>query len=138
MSKFKKKNIVRYKTCWFEFEQNKRRAKSLEKNLHQKKPKKKKKKKRKMSVVWDSDEDSLGADKDYVIKEEGENIPLDDSENKEKNENEYKKECLIKIITKRINKENFNLLKKYFYKLKEIKYEIKNKEQNIIKESDIY
>ena len=59
-------------------------------------------------------------------------------ENKEKNENEYKKECLIKIITKRINKENFNLLKKYFNKLKEIKYEIKNKEQNIIKESDIF
>ena len=87
MSKFKKKNIVRYKTCWFEFEQNKRRAKSLEKNLHQKKPKKKKKKKRKMSVVWDSDEDSLGADKDYVIKEEGENIPLDDSEDNENNEN---------------------------------------------------
>ena len=87
MSKFKKKNIVRYKTCWFEFEQNKRRAKSLEKNLHQKKPKKKKKKKRKMSVVWDSDEDSLGADKDYVIKEEGENIPLDDNDDSEDNEN---------------------------------------------------
>ena len=87
MSKFKKKNIVRYKTCWFEFEQNKRRAKSLEKNLHQKKPKKKKKKKRKMSVVWDSDEDSLGADKGYVIKEEGENIPLDDNDDSEDNEN---------------------------------------------------
>ena len=87
MSKFKKKNIVRYKTCWFEFEQNKRRAKSLEKNLHQKKPKKKKKKKRKMSVVWDSDEDSLGANKGYVIKEEGENIPLDDNDDSEDNEN---------------------------------------------------
>jgi len=59
-------------------------------------------------------------------------------ENKEKNENEYKKECLIKIITKRIKKENFNLLKKYFYKLKEIKYEIINEEPNIIKESDIF
>ena len=59
-------------------------------------------------------------------------------ENKEKSEKEYKKECLIKIITKIINRENLKLLKKYFDKLKEEKNEIPTEEQNIIKESDLF
>ena len=57
-------------------------------------------------------------------------------ENKEKNEKKNKKEFLNKIITKIINKENLNLLKKYFNKLKEEKNEIPNEEPNIRKEFD--
>ena len=49
-----------------------------------------KKEKRKTSNVWDDDddldEDSLGANKNYVIKEEGENINLDDDFNEEEEE----------------------------------------------------
>ena len=58
-------------------------------------------------------------------------------ENKEKSEKEYKKESLIKIITKIINKEKFNLLKRYFNKLKEEKNEILFEEKIKIKESDL-
>ena len=58
-------------------------------------------------------------------------------ENKEKSEKEYKKDYLIKIITKINNKENFNLLKKYFNKLKEVKKEIPNEVKNIIEESEL-
>ena len=156
MLKFKKKNIVRYNTCWFEFEfdQNnisKKRIRSISfdknynenksdeiklnkyfeqkipekhkrknsvicdgdkeknskkicyeeekekekiktkktvKSMKQRKPKKEK---RKTSNVWDDDdddldEDSLGANKNYVIKEEGENINLDDDFNEEEEE----------------------------------------------------
>ena len=157
MSKFKKKNIVRYKTCWFEFAQNdsiKRRERSIsfddkneklkedkkmnkntkskfiQKNniifekIREKETKRKAsvisdrnknkiifedkeeeikkkvtikkeennhiiKKNKKTSMVWDDDEDSddsLGANKNFVIKEEGENIKLDD--NNEFNEEE--------------------------------------------------
>jgi hypothetical protein len=153
MSKFKKKNIVRYKTCWFEFAQNdtikkRERAASFDENYidnkedskinEQKaqenkqvifekinikinkrkntviydrskdndiihfedeeemgiekkeskkiKPKEKnriiKPEKRRTSNIWDDDEDysddSLGADKNYIIREEGKKINLDD------------------------------------------------------------
>ena len=148
MSKFKKKNIVRYKTCWFEFPQNdiinkRERAVSFDENnkedskinkqkssekklifekinikenrrkntviyyinnlsegndisFEEKKEERKeekaenkikkhkfsKKKKRRTSNIWDDDEDysddSLGADKNYIIKEEGKDINLDD------------------------------------------------------------
>ena len=135
MLKFKKKNIVRYKTCWFEFNQKRvkkkrERAMSLEEryspsidfnnnflekgekkiknrlNKHLKTPLERiqsiskelklaekqnnaqKNKKRKKSIIWDSDDeesdaDSLGANKNYAIKEEGEDnyINLDDDEN---------------------------------------------------------
>ena len=142
MLKFKKKNIVRYKTCWFEFNQERikkkrERAMSLEqrntptnnfknnyleegeKNIknnlkkHLKTPleriqsiskelklaqnynqnynQKKTQNTRKKSVIWDSDEeesdaDSLGANKNYAIKEEGEDkyINLEDNENDNK------------------------------------------------------
>ena len=164
MSKFKKKNIVRYKTCWFEFAQNdtinkiKKRERSASFDLKNKKEKMKaknkinknilpkisedngiifeelkekkvkrkgtvidgrsrdgdifeekeeeikienaktkitkdkttKKKKPKTSMIWDDDEesdDSLGANKNYVIKEEGKNIPLDDFNDEEGEEN---------------------------------------------------
>jgi serine/threonine protein kinase len=133
MLKFKKKNIVRYKTCWFEFKQKKAkkkrdRAMSLEqrytpgidfKNDNPSKGNKKfknrlknylktsleriqsiskeiklaekqnnaqKNRNRKSSIIWDeedeSDSDSLGANKNYAIKEEGEDtyIKLDDNE----------------------------------------------------------
>ena len=138
MLKFKNKNIVRYKTCWFEFNQKRikknrrKRAMSLEqrnaptidfkndyledgeKNIknrlkkHLKTPleriqsiskelklaEKQKDthivKARKQSIIWDSDDeesdmDSLGANKNYAIKEEGEDkyICLDDKENNE-------------------------------------------------------
>ena len=49
-----------------------------------------KKKKPKTSMIWDDDEesdDSLGANKNYVIKEEGKNIPLDDFNDEEGEEN---------------------------------------------------
>ena len=133
MLKFKKKNIVRYKTCWFEFNQNRIKIKrgramseeqrytpsidfkkdfkqkgernnKLKKNLQtsleriqsiskeiklaEKQNNAQKNKKRKMSIIWDSDEeesdaDSLGANKNYAIKEEGNGkyIYLDDNEN---------------------------------------------------------
>ena len=140
MLKFKKKNIVRYKTCWFEFNQKRikkkrERAMSLEQentptinfknnfleegekkiknNLkkHLKTPleriqsiskelklaqsdeQKIKANSRKKSVIWDSDEDSdadsLGANKNYAIKEEGEDkyINLDDKESEENSQN---------------------------------------------------
>ena len=137
MLKFKNKNIVRYKTCWFEFNQKRkkeikrRRAMSLgqrnhqtiefkndslengDKNIknrlkkHLKTPLERiqsiskelklaekqkeipKHKPRKQSIIWDDDEesdmDSLGANKNYVIKEEGEDkyICLDDKDNNE-------------------------------------------------------
>ena len=139
MLKFKKKNIVRYKTCWFEF--NKSRAKKkrnramsveqrtapsnnfkedfLEKgekkikkiiSKHLKTPLERiqsiskelklagvnqKKEKRKSSVIWDSDDeesdaDSLGANKNYAIKEEGDDkyIHLDDDVNEVENDDE--------------------------------------------------
>ena len=153
MSKFKKKNIVRYKTCWFEFAQNdtikkRERAASFDENyidnkedskineqkaqenkqvifekinikinkrkntviydrskdndiihfedeeemgIEKKESKKIKQKeknriikpeKRRTSNIWDDDEDysddSLGADKNYIIREEGKKINLDD------------------------------------------------------------
>ena len=143
MLKFKKKNIVRYKTCWFEFKQKKvkkkrKRAMSLEeryvpsidfkdnflekgdKNInnrlkkHLKTPLERiqsiskelklavnqnqnnaqKKKDRKMSLIWDSDDeesdvDSLGANKNFEIKEEGEDnyINLEDNEKENNNDN---------------------------------------------------
>ena len=150
MLKFKKKNIVRYKTCWFEFNQKRvkkkrERAMSLEErnspsidfnnNFLEKGEKKiknrldkhlktpleriqsiskelklaekqnnvQKNKKRKKSIIWDSDDeesdaDSLGANKNYAIKEEGEDnyINLDDDEN----END------IDDINQKIKKEN--------------------------------
>lgn len=132
MLKFKKKNIVRYKTCWFEFKQKKEnkkkrgRAMSLEQRytpsndfknikkgnkriknrlkndlktsleriqsiskeikLVEKQNNAQKNRKRKSSIIWDDDEesdsDSLGANKNYAIKEEGEDtyINLDDNE----------------------------------------------------------
>ena len=140
MLKFKNKNIVRYKTCWFEFNQKRikknrrQRAMSLEqrnaptidfkndyleegeKNIknrlkkHLKTPleriqsiskelklaEKQKDthivKARKQSIIWGDDEesdmDSLGANKNYAIKEEGEDkyILLDDKENNEIND----------------------------------------------------
>ena len=152
MSKFKKKNIVRYKTCWFEFPQNdiinkRERAVSFDENnkedskinkqkssekklifekinikenrrkntviyyinnlsegndisFEEKKEERKeekaenkikkhkfsKKKKRRTSNIWDDDEDysddSLGADKNYIIKEEGKDINLDERKKK--------------------------------------------------------
>ena len=146
MSKFKKKNIVRYKTCWFEFAQNdpikkRERAASFDDNkddskineqkaqenkqvifekisikvnkrkntvicdrskdnniiyledeeikIEKKENKKIKQKERKKIIkprrtsnIWDDDEDysndSLGADKNYIIREEGKKINLDD------------------------------------------------------------
>ena len=175
MSKFKKKNIVRYKTCWFEFAQNesinkinkrvrsisfddnindkkeeikakniikinkkpkiednngiifeeikekqtKRKRsviydrskdknifeekeeeeeKEIKKKIKQKVEKNIKKKKRRTSMVWDDDDDesddSLGANKNYVIKEEGKNIHLDDNNdfNEEEEENSIEEE----------------------------------------------
>ena len=170
MSKFKKKNIVRYKTCWFEFAQNdtiKKRERSnsidskkeinnknkistiiqskFRENNHiifeeikEKKTKRKtsvmndrnkskkileeqeveinkeinitftrshggkvngkSKKKRKISAVWDEEDevsdDSLGANRNFVIKEEGENIQLDDNNdfNEEEEENSAEEE----------------------------------------------
>ena len=141
MLKFKKKNIVRYKTCWFEFKQKKakkkrERAMSLEQRytpgidfnddfikkgkkriknrlkkylktsleriqsiskeikLAEKQNNAQKNRKRKSSI-WDdneeSDSDSLGANKNYAIKEEGEDtyINLEDNESsiEEVNEN---------------------------------------------------
>ena len=140
MLKFKNKNIVRYKTCWFEFNQKRvkkkrKRAMSLEQRnpptidfkndflesgekkiknrlkkhlktpleriqsiskelkLAEKAEKQKntpKTKARKGSIIWDSEEedsdvDSLGANKNYAIKEEGEDkyINLDDNEENE-------------------------------------------------------
>ena len=140
MLKFKNKNIVRYKTCWFEFNQKRvkkkrRRAMSLEQRnppainfkndflengekkiknrlkKHLKTPLERiqsiskelklaenaekqknttKNRPRKSSIIWDSREeesnsDSLGANKNYAIKEEGEDkyICLDDNENNE-------------------------------------------------------
>jgi hypothetical protein len=142
MLKFKKKNIVRYKTCWFEFKQkkakNKReRAMSLEQRytpgigfkkdskknknsfknylktsleriqsiskeikLAEKQNNAQKKGKRKSSIIWDdgdeSDSDTLGANKNYAIKEEGEDtyINLEDNESN------------IEEVSENINDEN--------------------------------
>ena len=142
MLKFKKKNIVRYKTCWFEFNEKRvkkkrERAMSLEQRnspsidfkedflekgekkiknrlkkhlktplerissiskelkLAEKQNDEQKKKERKFSKIWDSDDeesdvDSLGANKNFIIKEEGEGedkfINLDDNEKEIENE----------------------------------------------------
>ena len=46
-------------------------------------------------MIWDDDEesdDSLGANKNYVIKEEGKNIPLDDFNDEEGEENSVEEE----------------------------------------------
>lgn len=147
MLKFKKKNIVRYKTCWFEFKQKKakkkrERAMSLEQSytpgidfnndfikkgkkriknrlknylktsleriqsiskeikLAEKQNNAQKNRKRKSSIIWDdddeSDSDSLGANRNYAIKEEGEDtyINLDDNENS------------IEEVSENINDEN--------------------------------
>ena len=144
MLKFKKKNIVRYKTCWFEFNEKRvkkkrQRAMSLEQRnspstdfkedflekgekkiksrlkkhlktplerissiskelkLAEKQNDEQKKKERKFSKIWDSDDeesdaDSLGANKNFIIKEEGEGedrfINLDDNEKEIENEME--------------------------------------------------
>ena len=139
MLKFKKKNIVRYKTCWFEFNNNRAKKKRIramsveqrtapsnnfkedflekgEKKIkkiiskHLKTPLERiqsiskelklagvnqKKEKRKSSVIWDSDDeesdaDSLGANKNYAIKEEGDGkyINLDDDANELENNSE--------------------------------------------------
>ena len=164
MSKFKKKNIVRYKTCWFEFAQNtpikkRERAASFDDNKEDskineqkaqenkqvifeklsikvnkrkntvicdrskdnniiyldeeiktekkenKKIKQKERKrvikpeKRRTSNIWDDDDedlsdDSLGADKNYIIREEGKNINLDDKDsfNEDTSEEEEEEE----------------------------------------------
>ena len=149
MLKFKKKNIVRYKTCWFEFnkktvKKKRKRAMSLEQrnppsndfkedflekgekkikkrlSKHLKTPLErissiskelklaeanqndniqKNNKKRKLSMIWDSDEeesdaDSLGANKNYAIKEEGDDkyINLDDEENEAENDDQKSNE----------------------------------------------
>ena len=193
MSKVKKKNIVRYKTCWFEFAQNdqsdikkmRERSASLDNNkddsgmndyvnpkifekikvkenrrknsvfyerdkdkeiipieekeedikvknkmnesLKQKIEKIKpiKKRERRTSNIWDDDEDfsddSLGADKNYVIKEEGKNINLDDNNeyNEEEDENSAEEE----------DEENYNY---YYGGNKEIiKEENYKKEENM-------
>ena len=187
MSKFKKKNIVRYKTCWFEFPQNdiinkRERAVSFDENnkedskinkqkssekklifekinikenrrkntviyyinnlsegndisFEEKKEERKeekaenkikkhkfsKKKKRRTSNIWDDDEDysddSLGADKNYIIKEEGKDINLDepDSLNEDVGEEEEEEEENSsfeenkEIIKEDVSKEKHNI-----------------------------
>lgn len=193
MSKFKKKNIVRYKTCWFEFAQNdqidtkksRERSASLDNNKEDsgmndyvnpkifekikvkenrrknsvyyerdkdkeimpieekeedikvknnnhssfkpkiEKIKPPKKRQRATSSIWDDDDDfsddSLGADKNYVIKEEGKNINLDDNNeyNDEEDENSGEEE----------DEENYNY---YYGENKEIiKEENYKKEENM-------
>jgi hypothetical protein len=132
MLKFKKKNIVRYKTCWFELNTKKIKKKrkrkwsieeksatknnekkdkidnssklcleriqtireGIKKAEKQNKKLEKKKKKRRLSMVWgveeDEDEESLGANKNFIIKEEGEEkyTKLDDDKEEEEEEEE--------------------------------------------------
>ena len=219
MSKFKKKNIVRYKTCWFEFAQNetinklkkRERSASFDNNLKSKKEKIKvknkinnnvlpkisedngiifeeikekgikrkgsvinersnekdifeekeeeikiettkekivkhksiKKKKKKTSMIWDDDEesdDSLGANKNYVIKEEGKNIPLDDFNDEEGEENSVEEEdeednsSFYEKNQEIIKEENNESIEEYEDEYKDLKYN-KNESKIRVNES---
>ena len=183
MLKFKKKNIVRYKTCWFEFNQKRikkrrERAMSLEQRnsptiefdndflkkgekkiknklkKHLKTPleriqsiskelklaetqnKVQKTKKRKTSIIWDSDEedsdaDSLGANKNYAIKEEGEDkyINLEDNENDIDNTNSNDNINLDK------DSENNSIFEEEIRKEKEELNKLNNEKNNLNKDN---
>jgi serine/threonine protein kinase len=215
MSKFKKKNIVRYKTCWFEFAQNdtidkinkrirsisfddneeknkknkinKKQTQKIEKNngiifeeikkqakrktsviydrkkdkdiFEEKeeevkkkntKPKTEKniKKKRRISMIWDDEEnedsdDSLGANKNYIIKEEGKEIHLDDnndfieeeeiSNEEEDEENSSYYEENKEIIKEEKESENISESDDYEDEYNDLKY---NKNESKIKVND--